>query len=137
MIADKTATRWAVIAILLAAGCMTACGGCSSEPPPFEAKFISPDQVVVTYQGREHILNRHGGSAPVPFKYSFEEDGDLDLLIDGRNHEVDSPYDRDSSRKQTKTARQSISAPKKSPPTQKSVPAGKSGASSQTKKARR
>lgn len=60
---------------------------------------MSRDTVAVTYQGKRHLLNRHGSSAPVPFQYQFEEDGDLDLVIDGRSYEVDSPYDRDRSRK--------------------------------------
>jgi hypothetical protein len=134
MTAGRTAAGRNVIAMLLAAGCMA---GCSSEPPPFEAKYLSPDQVLVVYQDRKHVLNRHGGAAPVPFTYRFEEDGDLDLLIDGRSYEVDSPYDRDRSRKKIKTARQKVAAPQKSAPARKSVSAGKSGTSSQAAKARR
>ncbi|MGR0482625.1 MAG: hypothetical protein ACTFAL_14815 [Candidatus Electronema sp. V4] len=101
--ADLRVAAWRV-GVLLAAGCMALFSGCSSEPPPFAAEYISQNRVLVTYQGRQHVLNRYGSSAPVPFKYRFEEDGDLDLLIDGRTYEVDSPYDRDVSKKKKKKA---------------------------------
>ncbi|MGX9728627.1 MAG: hypothetical protein ACTFAK_15340 [Candidatus Electronema sp. VV] len=87
------------VSVLLAAGCIAVFfSGCSPEPP-FAAEYISQNTVLVTYQGRQHVLNRYGNSALVAFKYHFEEDGDLDLLIDGRTYEVDSPYDRDVSKK--------------------------------------
>lgn len=93
------------VGVLLAAGCIAVFfSGCSPEPPPFAAEYVSQNTVLVTYQGRQHVLNRYDRSAPVPFQYRFEDDGDLDLLIDGRTYEVDSPYDRDVSKKKKKKA---------------------------------
>lgn len=47
------------------------------------------------YQGKKYILERYGIPASVPFSYRFEQDGDLDLTINNKLYEVDSPYDRD------------------------------------------
>lgn len=82
--------------------------GCSQEKLPFTAKYTSPNQVVVTFQGRQHTLNRHGPAAQAPFRYHFEPDGDLNLFIDGREYDVDSPYDverKKRSRSKTASAR--------------------------------
>jgi hypothetical protein len=68
--------------------------GCGSERP-FSAKYTSPNQVLIIYQGKQYALNRYGISPSVPFGYRFEDDGDLDLTIDGRLYEVDSPYDKE------------------------------------------
>ena len=75
--------------------------GCGSERP-FSAEYTSPNQVVIVYQGKQYSLNRYGISASVPFGYRFEDDGDLDLTVDGRLYEVDSPYDRDKAKKKIK-----------------------------------
>lgn len=69
----------------------------------------------VTYQKRQHVLNRYSASAPVPFQYRFEEDGDLDLLIDGTTYEVDSPYDRDRAKNKKKKAATRAAAVSKKP----------------------
>ncbi|MCI5140228.1 MAG: hypothetical protein D3909_00465 [Candidatus Electrothrix sp. ATG1] len=68
--------------------------GCGPDLP-FTAKYTSPNQVIIMYQGKQYTLERYGISAPVPFGYRFEEDGDLDLTIDGKLYEVESPYDVD------------------------------------------
>ncbi len=75
--------------------------GCGSERP-FSAEYTSPNQVVIIYQGKEYTLNRYGISPSVPFGYRFEDDGDLDLTVNGRLYEVDSPYDRDKDKKKIK-----------------------------------
>ncbi|WP_446012022.1 hypothetical protein [Candidatus Electrothrix sp.] len=73
-------------------GCsLVACG----PDLPFTAEYSSPNQVVIQYQGKKYILERYGIPASVPFSYRFEKDGDLDLTINGKLYEVDSPYDRD------------------------------------------
>jgi hypothetical protein len=74
--------------------------GCGSERP-FSAEYTSPNQVVIVYQGKQYALNRYGIAASVPFGYRFEGDGDLDLTVDGRLYEVDSPYDIDKEKKET------------------------------------
>ncbi|MCI5150879.1 MAG: hypothetical protein D3916_16100 [Candidatus Electrothrix sp. MAN1_4] len=66
---------------------------------PFTAEYTSPNQVIITYQGKQYTLNRYGIPASVPFSYRFEDDGDLDLTVDGKLYEVDSPYDRDKKKK--------------------------------------
>ena len=68
--------------------CLTGCG----PDLPFSARYTSPDQVIINYQGKQYILNRYGIPSSVPFSYRFEEDGDLDLTINGKLYEVDSPY---------------------------------------------
>jgi hypothetical protein len=75
--------------------------GCGSERP-FSAEYTSPNQVVIVYQGTQYTLNRYGISASVPFGYRFEDDGDLDLTVDGKLYEVDSPYDIDKAKKKIK-----------------------------------
>jgi hypothetical protein len=75
--------------------------GCGSERP-FSAEYTSPNQVVIVYQGKQYTLNRYGISPSVPFGYRFEDDGDLDLTVNGRLYEVDSPYDRDKDKKKIK-----------------------------------
>ena len=79
---------------VLSAGVGIFLTGCWSDRP-FSAKYTSPNQVIITYQGKQYTLNRYGIPPSVPFQYRFEDDGDLDLSIDGKLYEVDSPYDRD------------------------------------------
>ncbi|MEN8141611.1 MAG: hypothetical protein ABFR97_10350 [Thermodesulfobacteriota bacterium] len=76
--------------------------GCSSEPPPFTARYLSPNLVEVDYQGTKYNLDRSAPQeAETPFSYSFEEDGDLDIVINGKSYEVDSPYDIDRPKRKT------------------------------------
>ena len=69
---------------------------------PFDAKYNSPTQVVITYQGRQYVLNQYGPPVQTPFRYQFEDDGDLDLIVEGQEYEVDSPYDIDKKKKKKK-----------------------------------
>ena len=78
--------------------CLISCGS----ERPFSAKYTSPNQVVIIYQGKQYTLNRYGISPSVPFGYRFEDDGDLDLTVGDRLYEVDSPYDRDKDKKKVK-----------------------------------
>lgn len=85
-----------ILALGISLGILLA--GCGSERP-FSAKYTSPNQVIITYKGKQYTLNRYGVAASVPFEYQFEADGDLDLTIDGKEYEIDSPYDRDKKKK--------------------------------------
>ncbi len=85
---------------LLAVGMVFLLSACG-EDLPFAADYTSRNRVVVTYQGKQYTLERYGIPAQAPFTYRFEDDGDLDLTIDGRTYEVDSPYDRDKKKKTT------------------------------------
>ena len=87
--------------------------GCGPERP-FSAKYTSPNQVIITYQGKQYTLNRYGIPASVPFRYRFENDGDLDLTIDGELYEVDSPYDRDKDKKKVNKTTATKTVKKKS-----------------------
>jgi hypothetical protein len=75
---------------------------------PFTAEYTSPNQVIIQYQGKQYTLERYGIPASVPFSYRFEEDGDLDLTINGNLYEVDSPYDRDKKKVKKKTTRKTV-----------------------------
>ena len=77
---------------------------CSNGQSPFKAKYTSPDEVVVTYQGKNYTLNRFQKNDGLPFQYSFENDGDLDLMVAGKEYEIDSPYDRDKKKTTKKTS---------------------------------
>jgi hypothetical protein len=87
--------------------------GCSSEPLPFDAHYTSKDSVTVTYEGKKYILDRRSSVTKTPFNYSFEPDGDLDLIINGTEYEVDSPYDVDSKKKKNKKTSKKTSTNKK------------------------
>lgn len=103
------------INIFLAVTFVFAVSGCSSEKRPFEARYISPNDVAVTYLGKTYTLNRFSSTADVPFEYSFEPDGDLDLVIDGKEYEVDSPFDIDSKKKKNKIGFSKKTSYKKKP----------------------
>ena len=85
--------------------CLASCGS----GRPFSAKYTSPNQVVIAYQGKQYTLNRYGISASVPFGYRFEDDGDLDLTINGKLYEVESPYDREKKREKKKVSQKAKS----------------------------
>ena len=81
--------------------------GCGQNNLPFAAKYISRNRAVVSCQGKNYTLDRYGVAARTPFQYRFEPDGDLNLFIDGREYDVDSPYDidRKKSRRNTTTTK--------------------------------
>jgi hypothetical protein len=87
--------------------------GCSSEPNPFTTRYLSSEIVEVSYQGKNYTLNRFA-PAPMttPFTYSFESDGDLNLTLDGKTYEVDSPFDKDKKKKKAKKASKKKSSKK-------------------------
>lgn len=94
--------------------------GCGPELP-FEAEYTSPNQVIVTYQGKQYTLERYGIPTQAPFTYRFENDGDIDLTIDGQVYDVDSPYDRDRKKvKRTKKKTTTKKTVKKKSTAQKS-----------------
>ncbi len=71
-------------------------GACSDQGPGVEVTFVSPVEARVTYQGQTYVLVKGENPPPgFPFRYRFEEDGDLDLLLGGRWVEFDNPYDLD------------------------------------------
>ncbi|MEN8189722.1 MAG: hypothetical protein ABFS19_07735 [Thermodesulfobacteriota bacterium] len=73
--------------------------GCSTEKRPFTTKYTSKDSVEVTYQGKAYHLNRLAPAIKTPFSYEFEADGDLNLVVNGKSYEIDSPYDVDKKKK--------------------------------------
>lgn len=85
---------------------------CSNNPPPFKAKYISSDDVLVTFKDKQYHLNRFRQNDQVPFGYAFEPDGDLDLFIDGKEYEIDSPFDVDKKKKTGKTVKKKKEAKK-------------------------
>jgi len=98
----KTALHLFVIVLI---SCIAGCG----DGLPFEAEYTSKNRVVITYQGKKYILERYGIPTQAPFTYRFEDDGDIDLTIDGRIYDVDSPYDRDKKKKKKVIKKKSTS----------------------------
>ncbi len=90
--------------------------GCGSSNNPFEAQFMSRDEAIVTFQGKQYHLSRfQEAPADLPFEYAFEPDGDLDLTLDGKEYELDNPFDIDSKKKKkTTTVKKKTVSKKKS-----------------------
>lgn len=92
---------------------ITLLSACGSEKMPFEAEYTSPNEVIITYLGKQYSLNRFQQNDGFPFEYSFEADGDLDLIIDGKEYEIDSPYDVDKKKKSVKKKKTYVKKKKK------------------------
>ncbi|MBM9511110.1 hypothetical protein [Desulfogranum marinum] len=56
---------------------------------------------MVTNQGKNCNLNRFQKTDVIPFQYIFENDGDLDIMVAGKEYEIESLYDRDKKKKTT------------------------------------
>lgn len=97
--------KYLLSGVLLSLLLLNSCGG---EKRPFTAQYTSQNDVLITYGGKQYHLNRFKRSVGLPFEYSFESDGDLDLRIDGKNYEVDSPYDTDKKKKTKKTVKKKV-----------------------------
>ncbi|MEN8199722.1 MAG: hypothetical protein ABFR63_06570 [Thermodesulfobacteriota bacterium] len=85
---------------------------CNNSPWPFSYQYTSQDQVVVEYLGEKYTLDRHRKNLDTPFEYAFEADGDLNILLERRKYEIDSPYDVDSGKKK-KSRKSKKRTPKK------------------------
>lgn len=88
---------------------------CSSEKP-FTARYVSASEVIVSYLGKDYRLNRFTQPKTVPFGFSFEADGGVDLQFGNDHYEVDSPYDRDkksTKKKKKKTVKKKNTSSKK------------------------
>lgn len=78
--------------------------GCSQDLP-FEYRYLSRDVVQIQYQGNIYQLNRLGRKVPAPFDYQFESDGDIDITVDGKTYDIDSPFDIDKPKVKKKTTK--------------------------------
>ncbi len=94
-----------LLAVCVGMGACLYVFGCSPNLP-FEAKYTSRNQVIITYKGKQYTLDRYGIPTRAPFTYRFEDDGDIDLTIDGQVYDVDSPYDRDKKKTKKKIKKQ-------------------------------
>ncbi len=101
--------------------CLVGCG----PDLPFTAEYTSPNQVFIQYQGKQYTLERYGIPASVPFSYRFEEDGDLDLTINDKLYEVESPYDLDKKKIKKKIKKKVKKPAVKKAPAAKKKPADK------------
>ncbi|MDH4318648.1 MAG: hypothetical protein OEV64_09685 [Desulfobulbaceae bacterium] len=82
--------------------------GCGQDRP-FSYRYTSAKQVVITYKNISYTLTMGGQNPPTPFAYEFEPDGDIDITIEGKTYEIDSPYDRD--KKKSSSTKKSTSKP--------------------------
>ena len=73
--------------------------GCG-EGRPFSYRYTSAQEVIITYQNRDYTLTQGKLNPDTPFSYEFEPDGDVDIVLEGKHYEIDSPYDKD--KKKTK-----------------------------------
>lgn len=84
---------------------LSACGGGGErefeEEGPLKYRFLSSAKVEVVYGGKTYMMNRYGDN-DVPFRYDFEDDGDLNIYIGGRSYDLDSPYDIEYKKKKKK-----------------------------------
>lgn len=87
---------------------LMACG----QDLPFEYRYLSRDIVQIQYQGKMYQLNRLGQRVPTPFDYQFEPDGDIDIRIDGKTYDIDSPFDIDKPKVKKKTTKKRRSSSK-------------------------
>lgn len=83
--------------------------GCDSTPRAptfkqmgsFEYRFSECREVTLKYKGETYILRQNDNldgdrfNQTLPFVYEFEDDGDLDIRINGRDYDLDSPCDID------------------------------------------
>ncbi len=99
--------------ILLIVIAMIVVSSCGQGKRPFEAEYTSRNDVTIIYQGKNYHLNRFQPTSGLPFEYSFEEDGDLDVIINDRRYEVDSPYDIDKKKVNQKTTKKKTYTKKK------------------------
>ncbi len=77
---------------------LASCG----DEPPFEYRYLARDVVVIDYRGTEYRLTPEEEVSNLPFTYEFEPDGDLNIVLEGKLYEIDSPYDLDSLKKKKK-----------------------------------
>ncbi len=100
--------------------------GCENkyEKPPFGYRYTSANLVQIAYLGTTYELSRYGTNPDTPFKFQFEGDGDLDITINGKTYDIDSPYDIDIKKKSTskkKTTQKKIKKRKTVPSSGKST----------------
>jgi len=72
--------------------------GCNQDRIPFSYRYTSPKEVIIDYQGKQYTL-KPNTKLNTAFEYSFEPDGDLDIVINGIEYEIDSPFDIDNKKK--------------------------------------
>jgi hypothetical protein len=67
----------------------------------FEYRFSECREVVIKLKGQLYTVRQNDGydgdrfNQTLPFVYEFEDDGDLDIRINGRDYDLDSPCDID------------------------------------------
>ena len=99
----KTNNRFLTLCLSACIICVIALSlpGCG-DGRPFDYRYTSPREVIITYKNHDYTLNMEKENNDTPFSYEFEADGDVDIVIEGKRYEIDSPYDRDKKKKKTK-----------------------------------
>lgn len=83
---------------------------------PLQFRYLSSNVVELMVAGQSYKLDRRGPRIRTPFRYRFEDDGDIDIVFQGKAYDLDSPYDIDIKTKKTskkKVTKKSKSSKKK------------------------
>lgn len=60
---------------------------------PFAVRYLTSRSAEVKYAGQLYQISNTVNHDEYPFQYSFEDDGDIDLILDGIEYEIESPED--------------------------------------------
>ena len=97
----KIATVLAIGGFFLLSGCDSAPSNYSLSAPdqgliyegPFAVRYLTSKSAEVKYAGQTYQISDGINHSEYPFQYAFEEDGDIDLILNGREYEIESPED--------------------------------------------
>ena len=96
----------------LALGLTLLQSGCG-EGRPFSYHYTSAQEVIISYQNRDYTLTQGKHNPDTPFSYEFEPDGDVDIVLEGKHYEIDSPYDKDKKKSKKKVVKKKKTVKKK------------------------
>lgn len=60
---------------------------------PFAVRYLTSKSAEVNYDGKTYQISNAINHSEYPFQYLFEDDGDIDLTLNGREYEIENPED--------------------------------------------